>query len=103
MEKIYFNSFSDFYIYYLKEHENPFTKIFHFIGTIFVFILLYLFIVTLNYFYLLLLPVFGYGFAWISHFFIEKNKPATFKYPFYSLVGDFRMFFEILSGKIKLF
>ena len=50
-----------------------------------------------------MLPIFGYGFAWISHFFIEKNKPATFKYPLYSLLGDFIMFFEILTGKIKVF
>ncbi|OUW20179.1 MAG: hypothetical protein CBD21_05015 [bacterium TMED161] len=103
MEKICFKSFSDFYTYYLKEHENPLTKMFHFIGTIFVFILFSFFIITLNYLYLFLLPIFGYSFAWLSHFFIEKNKPATFKYPFYSLLGDFRMFFEILTGKIKLF
>jgi len=68
-----------------------------------VFILFSFFIITLNYLYLFLLPIFGYGFAWISHFLIEKNKPATFKYPFYSLLGDFKMFFEILTGKIKLF
>ena len=67
------------------------------------FILFSFFIITLNYLYLFLLPIFGYGFAWISHFLIEKNKPATFKYPFYSLLGDFKMFFEILTGKIKLF
>jgi len=68
-----------------------------------VFILFSFFIITLNYLYLFLLPIFGYGFAWISHFLIEKNKPATFKYPFYSLLSDFKMFFEILTGKIKLF
>ena len=45
----------------------------------------------------------GYGFAWISHFFIEKNMPATFKFPIYSLRADFVMFFEILVGKIKIF
>jgi hypothetical protein len=43
--------------------------------------------------------VVGYAFAWIGHFFFEKNKPATFTYPVWSLMGDFRMFFEIVTGK----
>jgi len=50
---------------------------------------------------LLLLPVFGYGFAWIGLFFFEKNRPATFEYPVYSLIGDWAMFKDIIIGKIK--
>ena len=48
---------------------------------------------------LLLLPVFGYGFAWVAHFFVERNRPATFTCPFYSLVGDFRMFVDMTRGR----
>lgn len=51
---------------------------------------------------LLALPVFGYGFAWVGHFFFEKNRPATFTHPLYSLIGDFVMFRDILLGKISL-
>jgi hypothetical protein len=47
------------------------------------------------------LPVVGYGPAWIGHFFYEKNRPATFSHPFYSLMGDFRMFADVISGRIK--
>jgi len=48
-----------------------------------------------------LLPVIGYGFAWVGHFFFEKNRPATFKHPFYSLLGDWVMFKDMLIGRIK--
>lgn len=51
---------------------------------------------------LVLVPLAGYGLAWIGHFFVEKNKPATFKYPIYSLLADWKMFLEIITGKIKL-
>jgi hypothetical protein len=56
-------------------------------------------IVTRNAWWLLAVPVVGYGFAWVGHFFFEKNRPATFKYPLWSLMGDWRMFFETVSGK----
>ena len=58
-------------------------------------------IVTMNPWWLLAMPIIGYGFAWVGHFFFEKNKPATFKYPLWSLMGDWRMFFEIVSGQRK--
>jgi hypothetical protein len=47
------------------------------------------------------LPLFGYGFAWVGHFFFEKNRPATFTYPIYSFIGDWVMYKDILTGKIK--
>ena len=48
---------------------------------------------------MLAMPVVGYGFAWVGHYFFEKNRPATFQYPLWSLMGDCRMFFETISGK----
>jgi hypothetical protein len=56
---------------------------------------------TQTWFVLIGVPVVGYGFAWIGHFFVEKNKPATFKYPLYSLMGDWVMFKDIITGRIK--
>ena len=56
-------------------------------------------LVTLNPWWLLAMPLIGYGFAWVGHFFFEKNRPATFTYPLWSLMGDWRMFFETVSGK----
>ena len=94
-------SFKDFYPYYLKEHSNSTCRVLHFIGT-----WLVLAVIAYSGFktdarWLLLAPVVGYGFAWVGHFFYEKNKPATFKYPLWSLLSDFKMFFELLVGKIS--
>jgi len=91
-----FNSFNDFYVYYLSEHRNSTCRTLHFIGTTLVltFLLAAIFYGTLlNW---LLVPVAGYGLAWIGHFFFERNRPATFSYPFWSLLSDFKLFFEIL-------
>ena len=97
-----FSSFSKFYPYYLAEHSKKGTKILHFIGTSLVICFLSIFCFTQKISWLLLCPVLGYGFAWTGHYFIENNKPATFRYPLYSLIGDFLMFWQILSGKIKI-
>ena len=97
-----FNSFSEFYPFYLSEHKKKLTKIYHVIGSILVISIILLSIFSRNYNYLYLTPLAGYGFAWFSHFFIEKNKPATFKYPLYSFIGDWIMFKDILTGRIKL-
>jgi hypothetical protein len=70
-------------------------------GTGLVILALLAFVVTLNPWWLLAMPLVGYGFAWVGHFFFEKNKPATFKYPLWSLMGDFRLFFETVSGRRK--
>lgn len=97
-----FKSFEEFYPYYLEEHRLPRTKLFHFFGTLGSIVFVILAIFTKTPWILLLAALSGYGTAWLSHFFIEKNKPATFKYPLYSLTSDFRMFFEILLGKHKI-
>ena len=92
-------SYSEFYRFYLKEHQNMTSRILHFIGTFLVFILLFLAILQGWGWRWILIPLVGYGFAWIGHAFFEKNKPATFKYPFWSLISDFKLFFEILLGR----
>ncbi len=98
-----FKSFSDFYPFYLREHSNIMCRKLHFIGTAGVIALLLLFFFTGNLMVLAALPFVGYGFAWVGHFGFEKNRPATFKHPFYSLIGDFRMFWDILTGKVAAF
>ncbi len=98
-----FKSFTDFYPYYLREHSNIVCRKLHFLGTCGVIALFLLFFFTGTVSVLFFIPVVGYGFAWTGHFVFEKNRPATFKYPLYSLLGDFRMFWEILVGKLKAF
>ena len=102
-EAMEFKSFADFYPFYLREHSNLMCRKLHFVGTAAVISLLLLFFFTGNPAILILLPVLGYGFAWVGHFVFEKNRPATFKHPFYSLLGDFRMFWDILTGKVTAF
>ena len=98
-----FKSFREFYPYYLREHTDLTCRKLHFIGTCGVISLLVLFFFTGNPLILALIPVTGYGFAWVGHFVFEKNRPATFKHPFYGLMGDFKMFWEILTGRISAF
>lgn len=95
-------SFEVFYPFYLKQHSNKICRLLHFIGTTIVIALVFTAVYHNIPKILILVPIAGYGFAWIGHLFFEKNKPATFKYPFWSLKSDFKMYFEILSGKISL-
>jgi hypothetical protein len=96
-----YTSFNTFYPYYLKEHRNRTCRRLHFIGSCLIILILIIVAITAHYAWLFSLPVVGYGFAWVGHFFFEKNKPATFTYPLYSLWGDWVMFKDILVGKIK--
>ena len=98
-----YKRFKDFYPYYLKEHSHKHTKLLHFIGTTFSLYFLVLMFINFELIYLVYSLISGYGFAWLAHFFIEKNKPATFTYPFFSLLSDYIMFWEILRGKHKIF
>jgi len=98
-----FKTFADFYPFYLKEHSNITCRRLHFVGTAGVIALLMLFFFTGKPALLLFLPVTGYGFAWIGHFVFEKNKPASFKHPIYSFIADFRMFWDILTGRVSAF
>lgn len=96
-----YNSIAEFYPFYLSQHSSRSNRRLHFIGTSIVIALLLVGLLSGNYLLFIAVPLAGYGFAWVGHFFIEKNKPATFKYPWYSLACDFVMFKDILIGRIK--
>lgn len=96
-----FSSFREFYPFYLGEHANRTSRRLHFAGSCGVLVLVALAIVDRNPWWLLAALVCGYGFAWVGHFFFEKNRPATFRNPVYSLMGDWVMFKDILTGKIR--
>jgi hypothetical protein len=95
-----FNSFAEFYTFYLSEHAKRSTRRIHFVGSALALLLLGAALASASLGLFLLAVACGYGFAWIGHFFFEKNRPATFKYPLYSLMGDWVMFWQILTGKI---
>jgi hypothetical protein len=96
-------SFREFYPFYLSEHADRTCRRLHFVGSCLVLLVVAAVIVrSLHPLWLLSVPVIGYGFAWVGHFFFEHNKPATFKYPFYSFAGDWVMFTQMLRGKIPL-
>ena len=95
-----FNSLKEFYPYYLTEHNNYTCRTLHFIGTAIVISLALTAIITQTWWLFALTPFAGYGFAWVGHFVFEKNRPATFKHPFYSLASDFIMFWDILTFQI---
>tara|TARA_Y100000817_G_C16613834_1_gene436397 strand:- start:300 stop:614 length:315 start_codon:yes stop_codon:yes gene_type:complete len=93
-------TFKDFYPFYLLEHMHPICRLLHFIGTFGVIALILISIVFSNKVWMYA-PLCGYFFAWIGHFVFEKNRPATFKYPIYSMIGDFLMFYHLLIRKEK--
>ncbi|MGM9454879.1 Mpo1-like protein [Legionella bozemanae] len=97
-----FTSFNEFYPFYLSEHKTVMCRRLHVLGTSLACLSFLFFLFTWNYLWLILMLAVGYGFAWIGHFVYEKNKPATFRYPLYSLMGDFVMFWQILRGKLKI-
>jgi hypothetical protein len=96
-----FKTFREFYPFYLSEHRHPICRRLHFVGSALVIATIVAASVTRNAWWLAAAPVAGYGFAWIGHFFFEKNRPATFTYPFYSFLGDWAMFRDLLTGKVR--
>ena len=96
-----YKSFWSFYPYYLTEHADAKNRFLHFTGTGLIILLLIAGIILQKWWLLAVIPLCGYGFAWVGHFFIEKNKPATFTYPLYSLASDFVMFWHILTRQIN--
>lgn len=91
--------YADFWPYYLREHAKAKTRALHYAGTMLTFAALAAGL-FLNAWWFLAIPLAGYGFAWAAHFGVEKNRPATFTYPLWSLVSDYRMFFLWLSGRL---
>ena len=96
-----YSSFSDFYPFYLAEHSNRTCRRLHFVGTSLGLACFATALATQNWWWLLAGLVAGYAFAWVGHYFFEHNRPATFTYPFYSFLGDWVMWKDMLSGRIK--
>ena len=96
-----FASFAEFYPFYLSEHSHRTSRRLHFVGSCGVLVLLAVAVATADARWVAAALACGYGFAWIGHFVFEKNRPATFSHPLYSFLGDWVMFKDILSGKIR--
>jgi hypothetical protein len=94
-----YTSFKEFYPYYLTEHKRVGTRITHFVGTTAFLLFLAYAVLTFWWWGILIGIACAYGMAWIGHFFIERNKPATFQYPLWSLLSDFKLYFAILTGQ----
>jgi hypothetical protein len=97
-----YQSFQDFYPFYLSQHENRVCRRLHVAGSLLVLCILGAVIVSGQWLGLCLVPLVGYGFAWVGHFMFEHNRPATFEYPLYSLMGDWVMFWQAVTGRIRL-
>lgn len=96
-----FERFSDFYPFYLAEHSERRCRAMHYVGSSLVLAVLAFALISGNFWTLVFVPIVGYGFAWIGHFFFEHNKPATFKYPLYSLIGDWVMLKDFVTGRLR--
>ena len=96
-----YKSFSEFWPFYVIEHSQPGTRLLHLIGTTTGIAVMVYFIATGRWYLFPLGLIPGYGGAWIGHFLIEKNKPATFQYPLWSFMGDYKMIALMLTGKIS--
>ena len=96
-----YQSFAEFYPYYLQEHSNPVCRRLHYAGSLLVLAILAYALLSQQWLWLLAMPLAGYGFAWVGHFVFEKNRPAIFDYPLYSLMGDWVMLKDAFTGRIR--
>ncbi|MDQ3372775.1 MAG: DUF962 domain-containing protein [Acidobacteriota bacterium] len=94
-------NYTEFWDFYVREHSEPLTRYLHFIGTTLGIVLLVWFIRGGVWYYFPLCFAVGYAFAWFAHFFVEHNKPATFKYPLWSFISDYKMLWFMLTGKMN--
>lgn len=94
-------NYAEFWDFYVSEHLQPLTRLLHFVGTSLGLVLLFWFIRNGVWYYFPLCLVVGYAFAWFSHFFIEHNQPASFKYPLWSFISDYKMMFYMLTGRMN--
>ena len=97
-----YRSFGDFYPFYLSEHSNKVSRRLHFTGTSIAVALLITAAITQRWWLIAVALVQGYAFAWVGHYFFERNKPATFRYPAFSLMGDWRLWWDILNGRERI-
>ena len=93
-------TYAEFWDYYVLEHSKPLTRILHLVGTTLGIALLVFFIARGQWYFFPVFFVVGYGFAWFAHLVIEKNRPATFQYPFWSFISDFKMISYMLTGRM---
>jgi hypothetical protein len=93
-------NYNEFWDHYVREHSQPLTRVLHFIGTSLAIVLLGWFIWRGTWYYFPLCLVVGYAFAWVSHFFVEHNKPATFRFPLWSFISDYKMMWYMLTGRM---
>lgn len=96
-----FNSFSEFWPFYVAEHSKQGTRLLHLLGTISSLAVVVYFVVTGHWWLFPLALIPGYGAAWLAHFVIEKNKPATFEHPLWSFIGDYKMIAMMLTGRMQ--
>ena|SRR3990172_8951600 len=101
MSRVPFGSFEKFWTHYVRQHQHPATRLLHFLGTLIACILCGSGLAWQHWPLVLMGPMFGYGLAWLSHFLVEKNQPATFTHPIWSLIGDFKMFAMMLLGHMN--
>ena len=93
-------TYAEFWDFYVAEHSKPMTRILHLIGTTLGIALLVFFVASGRWYFFPIFLVVGYAFAWFAHFVVEKNRPATFKYPLWSFVSDFKMIWYMLTGRM---